>query len=57
MRRPAREVKQESLGHLSVGAVADIAVLRVEHGTFGYVDSHGAWRSGTERLGVRAHHS
>src|SRR5215213_4081934 len=39
---PAREVKQESLGHLSVGAVADVAVLRLEHGAFGFVDSFGA---------------
>jgi dihydroorotase len=47
---PAREVKQEALGHLSVGAVADVAVLRVERGTFGFVDSNGARLRGTERL-------
>ena len=27
---PAREIKQEELGHLSVGAAADVAVLRLE---------------------------
>ena len=27
---PAREIKQDGLGHLSVGAVADVAVLRLE---------------------------
>jgi dihydroorotase len=47
---PAREVKQESLGHLSLRAVADVAVLRVERGTFGFVDSNGARLRGTERL-------
>ncbi len=47
---PAREVKQPSIGHLSVGAVADIAVLRVEHGRFGFVDSYGARLGGSSRL-------
>ena len=31
---PAREIKQDDLGHLSVGAVADVAVLRVEKRAF-----------------------
>jgi dihydroorotase len=39
---PAREIKQEQLGHLSVGAPADVAVLRLENGKFGFVDSFGA---------------
>jgi dihydroorotase len=47
---PAREIKQESLGHLSVGAVADVAVLRLERGRFGLVDMHGARMAATERL-------
>jgi dihydroorotase len=47
---PAREVKQESLGHLSIGAVADVAVLRLVNGDFGFVDSYGARLKGTERL-------
>ena len=29
---PAREIQQEELGHLSVGASADVAVLRLETG-------------------------
>jgi dihydroorotase len=36
---PAREIHHEELGHLTVGAVADIAVLRLVHGDFGFVDS------------------
>ena len=47
---PAREIKQEQLGHLSVGAIADVAVLRVEKGKFGYADQFGARLSGSERL-------
>ena len=38
---PAREIKQEGLGHLSPGAVADVAVLGLENGKFGFVDSFG----------------
>jgi dihydroorotase len=47
---PARAIKQEGLGHLSAGAVADVAVLRVEKGKFGFVDQNGARRSGTQKL-------
>ena len=46
----ARAIKQEQLGHLSVGAVADVAVLRVEKGSFGFADQYGARLKGTERL-------
>jgi dihydroorotase len=47
---PAREIKRETLGNLSVGAVADIAVLRLERGRFGFIDSYGAKMNGTQRL-------
>jgi len=47
---PAREIRQDGLGHLSPGAVADVAVLRLEQGRFGFVDSFGAKLSGTSRL-------
>jgi dihydroorotase len=46
----AREIRQDGLGHLSVGANADVAVLRLERGTFGFVDSFGARMKGTDRL-------
>ena len=46
----AREIKQDGLGHLSIGANADVAVLRVEHGSYGFVDAFGARLRGTERL-------
>ncbi len=47
---PAREIKRTDLGHMSVGAPADIAVLRVEKGDFGFVDMYGARQRGTQRL-------
>jgi dihydroorotase len=36
---PAREIHHEELGNLSVGSDADVAVLRLDHGKFGFVDS------------------
>src|SRR5579862_651648 len=47
---PAREIKHEELGHLSVGAAADVAVLRVAKGSFGFVDVYGARMKGTQKL-------
>jgi dihydroorotase len=47
---PAREIKQEQLGHLSVGALADVAVLRLEKGDFGFVDSFGGKKRGSQKL-------
>jgi len=46
----AREIKQDALGHLSVGGNADVAVVRVERGSFGFVDSFGARLKSTQRL-------
>jgi dihydroorotase len=47
---PAREIHHEELGNLSVGAPADVAVLRVETGTFGFTDMYGARMDGKQRL-------
>jgi dihydroorotase len=47
---PARTIKREDLGHLSVGAVADLAVLRREKGSFGFVDVFGARLRGSRKL-------
>jgi dihydroorotase len=47
---PAKEIHREDLGHLSVGAPADIAVLRIEKGKFGFVDVYKARMDGTQRL-------
>ena len=47
---PAREIKREELGNLSTGAPADIAVLRLERGNFGFVDVNGARMKGALKL-------
>jgi dihydroorotase len=47
---PAREIKREELGHLSVGAAADVSVLRLLNGDFGFVDVFGARMKGKQKL-------
>mgnify|MGYP001350521742 FL=1 len=47
---PAGEIGHPELGHLSVGAVADVAVLNMMKGSFGYADSFGGRITGQERL-------
>jgi dihydroorotase len=47
---PAKEIQHEELGHLSVGAPADIAVLRLEKGNFGFIDQIGGKLEGKEKL-------
>ena len=49
-RNPAREIQREDLGNLSVGSPADVAVLRLEKGTFGFVDVFGARLQGSLKL-------
>ena len=47
---PAREIGHEELGHLSVGAVADIAGLKILQGDFGYTDVASGLLRGKERI-------
>jgi dihydroorotase len=47
---PAKEIKHPELGHLSVGALADIAILSLANGHFGYADASGGRVEGTQRL-------
>jgi dihydroorotase len=46
----ARALKQEHLGSLSPGAAADVAVLRLETGEFGFSDHLGARLKGRQRI-------
>ena len=46
----AKQIKRPELGNLDVGAEADIAVLRVDRGHFGFVDSAGARNEGTQTI-------
>jgi dihydroorotase len=47
---PAREIHHEELGNLSVGSIADVAILRLERGDFGYTDMYGARMKGDKKL-------
>jgi dihydroorotase len=47
---PAKAIGRNELGHLSVGAEADIAVLRVLQGSFGYADASRGTIHGDQRL-------
>jgi len=47
---PANKIRHTELGHLDAGAVADVTVLRLERGEFGFPDSAGGVRPGDRRL-------
>jgi dihydroorotase len=47
---PAREIHHEDLGNLTPGAGADVTVLRLERGNFGYTDMYGARLKSNQRL-------
>ena len=46
----ATSIKREDLGHLSEGTVADIAVLSVREGSFGFIDAAGNKMAGDRKL-------
>lgn len=48
---PATQVLRPELGQIAVGAEADIAVLRLDAGDFGFVDVQGGRISGDRRIG------
>jgi len=47
---PAAEINRRELGTLRVGAEADVAVLALERGEFGFIDCGGARMRGDQRL-------
>lgn len=47
---PARQIHREELGNLSVGSDADVTVLRLIRGDFGFVDSAGLRLRGDRKL-------
>lgn len=46
----AKALKHEELGNLGEGAVADIAIINLLHGNFGFVDAGGKRLSGDKKL-------
>ena len=49
-RNPAREIGREEFGTLAVGSPADVAVLRLVSGEFGFIDSARRRMAGTQKL-------
>ncbi|WP_420401739.1 amidohydrolase/deacetylase family metallohydrolase [Flagellimonas sp.] len=47
---PATIIKRPDLGHLSEGAVADVTLISVRKGEFGFVDVRGKKITGSERI-------
>ena len=47
---PANVIQRPDLGHLSVGAVADVAVFNVREGNFGFMDARGAVLKGGKKF-------
>jgi dihydroorotase len=48
----AQAIKRQELGHLSVGAVADVAVFSLVSGDFGFIDTRGWKIKGDKKLTV-----
>ena len=46
----AQAIKREELGNLSVGGIADIAILSMRKGDFGFRDVAGNKKSGTQKF-------
>jgi len=47
---PAQIIKRTDLGHLSVGAVADVTILNLKQGDFGFVDTRKLKMKGNQKL-------
>lgn len=48
--KPAQAIKRNDLGNLDIGAVADITILNLENGKFGFVDAGGNRITGNQKL-------
>ena len=47
---PAKVIKHEELGNLSIGAIADVAVLSLRQGNFGFYDKTGYKLEGKQKF-------
>jgi len=48
--KPALAIHREEIGNLSVGSEADVAILNLQKGDFGYWDKTGSKIQGNQRL-------
>ena len=46
----AKSIKKENLGNLSVGSIADITILNLREGDFGFIDTKNKKMNGTKKL-------
>jgi dihydroorotase len=47
---PAQVIKRENLGHLTVGAIADVAIFSMREGSFGFYDKTGYKMTGKQKF-------
>lgn len=48
--KPAQVIQRPELGHLSKGAIADMTLLKLENGDFGFLDTQNKKIKGTQKL-------
>jgi len=48
--KPAQYIQRKDLGHLSVGAEADVAILNIRRGDFGFIDTRGKRMKGKQKI-------
>lgn len=48
--KPAQVIHKTDLGHLSVGAAADLALLKIEKGNYGFYDVRGKRMAGDKKI-------
>jgi len=48
--KPAQVINRKEFGHLTVGALADVAIFSLDTGKFGFIDSDGNKISGDKKL-------
>lgn len=47
---PAQAIQREEIGHLTPGAIADIAILKIREGEFGFFETAGYKREGNQKF-------
>jgi dihydroorotase len=47
---PAKTIKREQLGSLTIGLDADVAIFNLREGNFGFIDAAGYRMNGTKKL-------
>ncbi|MEC7125006.1 MAG: amidohydrolase/deacetylase family metallohydrolase [Bacteroidota bacterium] len=48
--KPAKFIQRKDLGHLSVGGLADLTLINIRNGNFGFIDTRGKRMKGNQKL-------